>query len=61
MIGKNKPEESYSYYKGAFKNGNPVKDIKYWQNDLTVEEIHAILEKTGFKSDCKLVWKYPSV
>lgn len=61
MIGKNKPEESYSYYKGAFKNGNPVKDIKYWQYDLTVEEIHAILEKTGFKSDCKLVWKYPSV
>lgn len=61
MIGKNKPEESYSYYKGPFKNGNPVKDIKYWQYNLTVEEINAILEKTGFKSDCKLVWKYPSV
>lgn len=45
MIGKNKPEESYSYYKGPFKNGNPVKDIKYWQYNLTVEEINAILEK----------------
>ncbi len=61
MIGKNKLEEPYSYYKGAFKNGNPIKDRKYWQYDLTVEEINVILKKAGFKGDCELVWKHPSI
>lgn len=61
MIGKNKLEEPYSYYKGTFKNGNPIKDTKYWRYDLTLEEINAILEKAGFKRDCELVWTHPSV
>ena len=59
MVGKMSEGASYSYYKGPFQNGNAVKDPKYWNEPLTIEQVEAIVDETQF--NCDLKWEHLSV
>ena len=59
MVGKMSEGASYSYYKGPFQNGNAVKDPKYWNEPLTIEQVEAIVDETQF--NCNLKWEHLSV